>query len=93
VDPESECYWMTDQIRVLLEAVPEPEWTPALNAAWELRQDFHDAVCRWQSLREEGKPAGAMPDPQAFRLKMVPFGFGFLTVQHVVQYREDRRVA
>jgi hypothetical protein len=80
MDTEAECYWMTDQLRMLLEAIPEEDWTMDLSLASEVRQDFHDMTCRWESRQppwadpSDGQPA-PKPDPEKFRKAMTVFGF------------------
>lgn len=92
MDAETECYWMTDQLRVILESIPEQEWTPRLSEAAELRQDFHDWTCRWETQQEkeerpEWRGRAPLPQPHVFRRQMENCGFVFDVPGKSVEYR------
>lgn len=86
---EAECYWMTDQMLVILESVPPHEWTEGLTEAWEARQDFHDQTCHWEARQEGDSQPGPAPKPVPgiFRGEMVKHGFVFDVAGKSVEYR------
>lgn len=86
---EAECYWMTDQMLVILESVPPHEWTEGLTEAWEARQDFHDQTCHWDARQDGDSQPGPAPKPRPteFRVRMRELGFVFDLDAKSVEYR------
>jgi hypothetical protein len=85
---------MTDQLLLIMEVIPDEDWTMDLSLASEIRQDFHDMTCHWEARQEgDSQPGPApRPDPVKFRKAMTVFGFVFDPENRTCRYAPAPRL-